>query len=91
MVPDHHIPPPNKISSVLTGKIETIEGKGTPLRITAVKVVEAAGKPNRSAALTFTNREASNVGVGSSLGRLCLAGNFCLLPDIERRVETKTN
>ena len=40
-----HPPPPNKISSVLTGKIETIEGKGTPLRITAVEVVEATGKP----------------------------------------------
>ena len=37
---------------------------------------------NRSAALAFAKREASNVGVGSSLGRLRLVGNFCLLPDI---------
>ena len=43
--PDHHIPPPNKISSVRTGKSKTIEGKGTPLKITAVEVVEAGGKP----------------------------------------------
>ena len=38
-------PPPNKISSVRTGNMKTIEGKGTPLRITVVEVVEAAGKP----------------------------------------------
>ena len=48
IVPCHHIPPPpppNKISSVRTGKRKTIEGKGTPLKITAVEVVEAGGKP----------------------------------------------
>ena len=41
----HHIPPPNKISSVHTGKRKIIEGKGTTLKITAVEVVEAGGKP----------------------------------------------
>ena len=52
IVPDHHIPPPpppppNKISSVPTGKIKkkNIEGKGTPLNITAVEVVVAGEKP----------------------------------------------
>ena len=47
IVPYHHIPPPpqNKISSVRTGKRKTIEGKGTPLNITPVEVVEADGKP----------------------------------------------
>ena len=45
IVPDHHIPPQNKMSSVRTGKMKTIEGKGTPLKITAVEVVEAGAKP----------------------------------------------
>ena len=38
-------PPPNKMSNVRTGKMKTIEGKGTPLKITAVEVVEAGAKP----------------------------------------------
>ena len=49
IVPDHHIPPPppptNKMSSVRTGKMKTIEGKGIPLKITAVEVVEVGAKP----------------------------------------------
>ena len=42
---------------------------------------------NRSAASAFAKREASKAGVGASLARLRLAGNFCRLPDI--LIETK--
>ena len=38
--------------------------------------------PNRSAEPSLTNRVTLEVGVGSSLTRPRLVGNFCLLPDI---------
>ena len=45
--------------------------------------------PNRLAAPLLTNLVTSKVGVGSSLARPHLVGNFCLLPDIGAKRETR--
>ena len=63
----------NSLSEEVVGVVEALFFDKGPVLVDGVEPIGGT---------SLTNRVTSKFGVGSSLARPCLVGNFCLLPDI---------